>query len=176
VDGTAAPGNPFNNLVYALGFHNVQGFSWDKTKRLYAADAGGSTWDELDIVDAGKNYGWPAVEGKAQDARFADPLVVWKSSDAGCAGLAISDNVVVLACLASARLWQVQVTTTGTTLGAPVPALVNAYGRLRALALSPDGSIWIGTSNKDGKATATPNPDDDRLFRLVPGGGGAGKS
>jgi glucose/arabinose dehydrogenase len=154
--------------VYASGFQSVQGLAWDKAKRLYATDLG-TTWDEIDVVQPGYNYGWPAFQGRAGDTRYADPLLVWPPDQGGCAGVGVSGPVMVTACLAATRLYLVQLTQSGTALGAPQPLLSKKYGRLRTVVASTDGSLWITTSNKDG--VGTPKPDDDQILRIVPEGG-----
>jgi glucose/arabinose dehydrogenase len=173
-DGRPAPGNPGDSLVYASGFHDPQGLAWDQAKRLYVTDLGQNTADELNVVQAGKNYGWPAVEGQAGNQSYVDPLVQWKPTDAGCAGVAASGPVLITACLTGTRAYLVQLTATGSVLGAPADVLDKQFGRLRSVATAPDGSMWVTTSNKDGQGN--PGPDDDRILRIVPAGSGAALS
>jgi glucose/arabinose dehydrogenase len=167
-DGKPAPGNPGGGPAYATGFHDVQGLAWDSAKRLYATDLGGTRWDELNLVQPGKDYGWPAVEGTAGNPKYVDPLVTWRSDQAGCVGLGGSATVLVTACLTGTRLYVVQLTQAGGALGAPQPLLTNKYGRLRTVLPAPDGSVWVTTSNKDGRGK--PGPDDDQILRIVPAG------
>ncbi|OLE23491.1 MAG: glucose sorbosone dehydrogenase [Actinobacteria bacterium 13_1_20CM_3_71_11] len=167
-DGKPVPDNPGGGPVYASGFHDVQGLTWDANKRLYATDLGGTTWDELNLVQPGKDYGWPGHEGNANDPKYTDPVVTWKPDEAGCAGLGGSASVLVTACLTGTRLYLVQLTEAGGTLGAPQPLLTKKFGRLRTVMSAPDGSVWVTTSNKDGKGT--PTPDDDQILRIVPEG------
>jgi glucose/arabinose dehydrogenase len=170
--GRPAPGNPRpGSLVWSLGHRNVQGLAWDAQKRLYATEFGQDRFDELNLISRGKDYGWPEVEGSGGGARFADPLVTWRTDEASPSGLAVAGNVAVLACLRGRRLYTVELDpAAGRPAAAPQAALEDRYGRLRTVVNAPDGSLWVTTSNRDGRGT--PAAHDDRILRIVPPGGG----
>jgi glucose/arabinose dehydrogenase len=175
VAGKPAPGNPDKtSLVWASGFRNVLGLAWDKTKRLYATESDQKATGELNLIDPGKNYGWPKADGDSTDATLINPVVSWPTADSSCAGVAVLDRTVAAACLLGQRIWLVSTTEGGTVLGQPQPLLIGQFGRLRALVAAPDGSLWVSTSNQEDGAN--PGPGDDRLIRLVFSDGGAGRS
>jgi Glucose/sorbosone dehydrogenases len=168
-DGQPAPGNPFpDSLVWSYGHRNVQGFAWDSQGRMYATEFGQNTWDEINVIEPGRNYGWPEVEGMGGQAEYVDPIQVWPTSESSCSGAAIVDDVLVAACLRGNRVWLLKLAD-GTLASPAVAALVGEYGRLRAAVTAPDGSIWVSTSNRDGRGQ--PADTDDRILRLVVSGG-----
>jgi glucose/arabinose dehydrogenase len=167
-EGRPAPGNPFpGSPVYSLGHRNVQGLAWDSAGRLYASELGLGTYDELNLIQPGRNYGWPVIEGPGADPRFSNPIATWSpTSTCSPSGIAIRNDRIYVACLAGKRLYRVGLT------GQPnEPMLVDRYGRLRAVTVAPDGSLWILTSNRDGpgiRGENGPVPDDDFVVRLQP--------
>ncbi|MEU7956850.1 PQQ-dependent sugar dehydrogenase [Micromonospora humida] len=165
-DGSAPSDNPTaGSLVYSLGHRNVQGLTWDAQGRLYAAEFGQNTWDEVNLIVAGGNYGWPTVEGRANDPRFRDPLLVWTTAEASPSGAAVAGNRLFVAALRGTRLWTVPLTGSGG-VGTPTAELTGAYGRLRTVEYGPDGWLWVTTSNRDGRGT--PASTDDRILRFPP--------
>jgi glucose/arabinose dehydrogenase len=162
-DGTVPPDNPFpGSPVWSYGHRNVQGLGFDSAGRLWASELGASTYDELNLVVRGGNYGWPLVEGVGGDGRFVDPQVTWPTSDASPSGLAVVGDVAYLAALRGQRLWQVPLVDGRART--PRALLVGALGRLRTVTPAPDGSLWVATSNRDGRGT--PRTGDDRIVRL----------
>ena len=162
-DGGPAPGNPFGTLVWSFGHRNVQGLVFDRAGRLWASEFGQNRFDEINLIQAGKDYGWPIVEGASDDPRFTAPLVTWPTSDASPSGVAIAGSTLYVAALRGERLWEVPLD--GDRTGTPHAALQGRYGRLRAVQLAPDGSLWILTSNRDGRGN--PTSEDDRILRLT---------
>ena len=163
-DGQPAPGNPFpGSRIWSLGHRNVQGIAWDAQGRMYASEFGQDTWDELNLIRPGQNYGWPEVEGLGHRAGFTDPLVQWPTDDASPSGLAIgADGAAYLAALRGESLWRVPLDG-GTSAGTPRRLLYRTYGRLRTVVSAPDGRLWLVTSNT---FRGTPRPGDDRVIIL----------
>lgn len=165
--GDPAKGNPFGDLnpTYSYGHRNVQGITWDKVGNLYASEFGQDTWDELNHVQAGDNFGWPAVEGKVgTDTGYVDPIVQWSPEEASPSGIAWAAGSVWMTGLRGEQLWQIDTTDEGTVRGEPQAFLQGEYGRLRTIEAAPDGTLWLTTSNTDGRAA--PREGDDRILRI----------
>ncbi|MER7623988.1 PQQ-dependent sugar dehydrogenase [Streptomyces sp. NPDC126503] len=166
-EGRPAPGNPFpGSVVYSYGHRNVQGLAWDDAGRLWAAEFGQNTWDELNRIEAGRNYGWPEVEGRAGRAGFTDPVAQWPTAEASPSGIAFARGAVWMAGLRGERLWRVPVAGAGAA-GGPRAFLSGEYGRLRTVLAGGDGRLWLVTSETDTRGT--PEPGDDRILRLEVG-------
>lgn len=164
--GVPESGNPIaGSLVYTLGHRNVQGLAWDADGRMYASEFGQNTWDEVNLIEAGVNYGWPTVEGRAGDPRFRDPIVVWSTAEASPSGATVVDDTLYVAALRGTRLWSVPLDGAGGA-GTPVARLQGQFGRLRTAERAPDGALWVTTSNRDGRGN--PVATDDRVLRFPP--------
>ncbi|MEO7260487.1 MAG: PQQ-dependent sugar dehydrogenase [Jatrophihabitantaceae bacterium] len=164
-DGSPAPGNPTaRSPVYSFGHRNVQGLAWDSTGRLFATEFGQNEVDEVNLIQPGRNYGWPLVEGAGDTdgGRFTNPLVTWSTEEASPSGMAIAGDTAYIAALRGERLWSVPLN--GATTGQPRADFQGRYGRLRTVVTAPDGSLWLTTSNTDGRGD--PRDGDDRILRF----------
>lgn len=159
-EGRPAPGNPFgDNPVYSYGHRNVQGLAWDSDGRLWASEFGPDVDDELNLITPGGNYGWPMVTGAPGQSGLIDARVVWPStSDASPSGLEIVDGIAYTGALRGQRLWAVPLR--GETAGTPMAYFTGEYGRLRDVALAPDGTLWVLSNNR--------NPDFALILRAGP--------
>jgi glucose/arabinose dehydrogenase len=144
----------------------VQGLALDSAGSLWASEFGAGDADELNRIEPGANYGWPVYEGGAGDPAYADPAAQWSpTSVASPSGIAILDDVAYVASLRGEVLWQVPLV--GDRAAAPIGLDLGDLGRLRTVAVAPDGALWLVTSSTDGRGS--PGPDDDRILRLTTG-------
>lgn len=164
-DGSVPTDNPTaGSPVYSSGHRNVQGLAFDDSGRLWASEFGAADVDELNLIVPGGNYGWPQVEGPGGGAGEIDPAAAWSpTSVASPSGLAIVAGSAWVAGLRGETLWQVPLD--GTSASTPIPHLAGEYGRLRDVAVAPDGSLWVVTNNTDGRGS--PQPGDDRILRVT---------
>lgn len=162
--GAPAPGNPFpGSRIWSLGHRNVQGLAWGKSRNMYASEFGQDTWDELNQIKPGRNYGWPVVEGIGGRAGFTDPIRQWPTADASPSGIAVgADGAVYMAALRGQSLWRIPLNSNAGS-GTPQRLLLRTYGRLRTVASAPDGRLWLVSSNT---FRGTARPGDDRIVAL----------
>lgn len=163
-EGEPAPGNPFpDSPVYSYGHRNVQGLAWDGKQRLFASEFGQDTWDELNAIKPGDNYGWPEAEGRSDDGEFHNPVDQWTTAEASPSGIAYAEGSVWMAGLRGKRLWRIPLN--GTEASAePQAFLEGEYGRLRTVVPAGGDRLWLVTSNTDGRGN--PEDGDDRILEL----------
>ncbi|WP_141012785.1 PQQ-dependent sugar dehydrogenase [Nocardioides sambongensis] len=167
-EGDPAPGNPFGTPVWSRGHRNVQGLAFDGAGQLWASELGDDVADELNRIVPGGNYGWPMAEGRAGPPTLEQPALAWSPAAASPSGLAFVGGYLWMAALRGERLWRVRVAD--GVASDPTPYFAGRrggeYGRLRTVALAPDGRLWLATSNTDGRGE--PGPEDDRILLVEP--------
>lgn len=184
-DDGAVPGdNPFAGRadarpeIWAYGSRNAQGIDFQPgTNLLFETEHGPSGFDgpgggdEVNIIERGKNYGWPIIHHRATQAGMESPLLEYTPACAPASGAFYRANVFpqfkgnfFFGCLRGTRM--IRVVLDGRRVVSQENLLEGKYGRIRDIAEGPDGFIYFSTSNRDGRGTAA--SDDDRIMRLVP--------
>ena len=173
-EGEVPDDNPFpGNPLYSYGHRNVQGLAWDTNGQLYVSEFGQDTYDEVNRIVPGGNYGWPEVEGEGgEGSGYVDPVATFfPTSEASPSGVEILKGGAIpqwegdffMAALRGQRLYRLDLDESGAVVGQE-ELLQGEAGRLRHVVQAPDGSLWVLTSNRDGRGN--PVPDDDRIIRL----------
>ncbi|MBC7791635.1 MAG: PQQ-dependent sugar dehydrogenase [Anaerolineae bacterium] len=183
-DGGIPDDNPVRGSpIYAIGLRNPQGLAWDAgTGQLFATDHGPSGFpnerfrhdqDELNAIVAGANYGWPRVSGRDDNRRFVQPLAEWTPGIAP-SGLALytgshapwRGNAFVGALKGEQlRRLVLERSANGWGVTGEAPLFAGEIGRIRAVAMGPDGHLYFTTSNRDGRGEV--RRGDDNIFRIV---------
>jgi len=183
-DGSVPSDNPFVNQknarpeIWSVGHRNAQGIDWQPGSGLmFQTEHGPSGFDgpgggdEVNIVERGKNYGWPTIHHTQTRQGLESPLLEYTPACApGSAmfyrGRAFPEfqNNFFFGCLQGERI--IRVVLDGRRVVSQENLLAGKYGRIREVAEGPDGSIYFSTSNRDGRGS--PAADDDRIIRLVP--------
>ena len=167
-DGSIPDDNPFSNSpVYSLGLRNPQGMAWDNVGNLYVTDSGPSKNDEINMIIAGKNYGWPEQECSGNND-YEDSIMCFDPSiEPG--GIVIYsgnklafENKMIMATLRASNLFTLDINEDGIE---SQKSILSGIGRLRDVNEGPDGNLYIITSNTDGKGF--PDSSDDKLLRIV---------
>lgn len=160
-EGDVPADNPFpGSYVFSLGHRNPQGIVFDRHGQLWASELGQNTWDELNRIVAGANYGWPVVEGIGGRAGYTDPAQQWPTSEASPSGLGIVGDTLFMVALRGQRLWAIDIDDPGRSTA----YFVRELGRLRDAVAAPDGGLYVITTNTD--VNGRPGPDDDRLLAV----------
>jgi glucose/arabinose dehydrogenase len=167
--GRPAPDNPDpTSPVYSLGHGTLAGLCLGGPGQVYVTEPGSATADEVNRVEAGRDYGWPAAGGGGTRSGAAAPDRTLPAAAAGVGGCAVVERGLFIATLTGRRLYALPLDGGGRT-GPPTDHLAGAYGRLRTVVAGPDGALWLTTSNKDGRGE--PTPQDDRVIRILPPAG-----
>lgn len=166
-DGTIPNDNPFpNSPVYSLGHRNPQGMTWDDDGNMFAAEFGPEKNDEINLIQSGKNYGWPEEECSG-DKDFEDAIFCYDPSIEPGGILFYSGDSIefespfILASMRAANLYQVDFEEGLSSQ----KSILSGIGRVRDVVEGSDGSLYVITSNTDGKGF--PDGMDDRLLRIL---------
>ncbi len=181
-DGTIPADNPFpNSPIFTLGHRNPQGLDWHpeagvalSTEHGPSGFDGPEGGDELNLIEAGKNYGWPEIHHREKKPGMEPPLLeftpaIGPASGAFYLGGQLSEfqNNFFFGAVRGHHLHRVVLRPPGfRTVESHEALLVRVFGRIREVASGPDGALYFTTSNRDGRAQ--PQAGDDRILRMVP--------
>ena len=172
-DGTIPADNPFpESPVFSYGHRNPQGIVWDpKSGLLFSTEHGPSGFDggfggdEVNIVEKGRNYGWPVIHHAQKRDGMISPLLEYTPACAPASAV-FWRNDLYFGCLRGQRVQRVAIDTANRRRVSGQERLFTKYGRIRDVAVGPDGAFYFSTSNRDGRGD--PAEGDDRIIRYAP--------
>ena len=188
-DGSVPEDNPISgNRAWTWGHRNPQGMIMTPSGNLYASEHGLSRDDELNLIQKGRNYGWPDVAGycdKAdelefcQDSNVVEPLITW-STTAAPGGLDFYDHPAIpewrnslLQVFLKAgtgkrgqRMEQLRLNASGDSIVEVNSFFTFEFGRLRDVLVTPDGRVFISTSNREHNGREVVKEDDDKIIEI----------
>jgi len=163
-DGRTPSDNPFGNPAYSLGHRNGQGIAWDGNT-LWETEHGRSGFpsglDEVNKIVAGRNYGWPTIQGNEMRSGMESPITNSGNDTWAPAGAAIFEGRLYFGGLRGEALYEMNLVAKSVK-----EHFKGEYGRIREVILSPDNFLYITTSNQDGRGT--PSDSDDKIIRIDP--------
>lgn len=166
-DGTIPDDNPFSNSpVYSLGHRNPQGMTWDSNGNMFVAEFGPEKNDEINLIQAGKNYGWPEQQCSGNE-NFENAILCYDPSIEPGGILYYSGDKLkfefpfIMASMRAANLYQLDFEEGLSSQ----KSILSGVGRVRDVVQGPDGSLYVITSNTDGKGF--PDSMDDKLLRIL---------
>lgn len=174
LDGSIPEDNPYpDSPVYSMGLRNPQGLAWNSGNMLYATDHGSSAHDEINLILPGANYGWPLVQGNedSNEINVQRPILESGNETWAPSGLAMIkegpwQGNLLAAALRGEQLLAVELSGNGRRALNTESWLRNQYGRLREVIQVKDGSIYITTSNMDGRGRSIDG--GDKIIKLTP--------
>ncbi len=170
-EGEAVADNKFGNRTYSYGHRNPQGIAWDSRGVLWSTEHGPSGAqsgnDEVNIIDSGKNYGWPTIQGDKSQPGMESPIRNSGTRDTWApGGAAVVGNSLFFGGLRGNALYEAKLQ--GSDILELVEHFKGELGRIRDVVLGKDGMIYISTSNRDGRGI--PKDGDDKIIRINPEG------
>jgi glucose/arabinose dehydrogenase len=158
LDGSVPVDNPFrNSYVYSYGHRNPQGLAWSEDGTLYASEHGPSAHDEINLIEAGQNYGWPEITGDDTKQGMEAPIFQSGSDTWAPSGMAVLNGKLYVATLRGNALREFDPAAKTTR------EVVTNVGRVRDVLVDGDYMYFI-SNNTDGRGT--PAAGDDKLYRV----------
>jgi glucose/arabinose dehydrogenase len=162
-DGAIPDGNPFGNATYSYGHRNPQGLAWDNQGRLWATEHGQSATDELNLIEPGKNYGWPTIRGDQKQTGLESPIIHSGQDTWAPGGAAFYNGSIFFGGLRGKSLFEAKISDRSASLERHFR---DEFGRMRDVVLGSDGYLYATTSNLDNRGI--PTADDDQIIRINP--------
>jgi len=173
LDGDPHPDNPFDSPVFSYGHRNPQGLTI-REGTLYSTEHGPRVADEINVLRAGANYGWPEARGPSDDDRFTDPISSYSPTIAPASATFYDGPIEAwrgdffFGTLKAEHVHRVRFEGAGdtATVVEQERLVEGEYGRIRTVFTGPEGHLHALTSNRDGRGS--PVTADDRLIRFRP--------
>ncbi|SEQ89063.1 Glucose/arabinose dehydrogenase, beta-propeller fold [Virgibacillus subterraneus] len=158
LNGEVPEDNPFDNsYIYSFGHRNPQGLAWDYEGNLYSSEHGESGHDEINLIKAGQNYGWPVIEGDEEASDMIEPIHHSGDDTWAPSGMAFNDGQLFVASLAGSNIFTYDIASS------EVSEFFGDAGRLRDIMIE-DEALFTITNNHDDRGE--PSEKDDRLIQI----------
>ena len=182
LDGSVPDDNPISgSYVWSWGHRNAQGLVISPAGIMYSSEHGPSSDDEMNIIEKGRNYGWPTVRGFCNtgtenefcaDSNVFEPIAAWTPTLAVAGadfyhlgGIPEWQNALLVTSLKASQLTVLKLSQDGRTVVQEESFFTDWFGRLRDVCISPDGRVFLAVSNRDGRGTI--RAGDDRIVEIA---------